>query len=448
MAHVLLKNFSANAFGQAVNIVNTVVLVPFYLTSWSPSLYGAWLVLLALPAYFTATADAGFIPVSGNDMTMKFAQGRRDEVLSIYQSSWLFTTGLSVVIVAAGAIAILAFGLGSLIDLSVMSAWESTQVLLCFLVICLLNFQQGVIQAGLRAIGRFAEGAITYNLVALLEIFITGGALLAGVRPGTMALLLLATRFTSVAINALMQRRYAPWLRYGITQARWAEVRRLLVPSLAILGIPAGNAALLQGLPLILNHVTGPASVAVFVTTRTMTRVVIQVVALVSWASWPEISRHYGAERKDNLAGFLTHGTQLAALLASGFAVVAVVGAPTILHIWTAGRIEADRTLVAILTLASVAAAFRAFPATIIVATNRHISFSIFYLGICLIATIISYPVLRAVGVVGVAIAVAGAELGTLCLSFKFALAVVGRGLSPLHDIFTTRPPVRRLLRR
>ena len=89
MAHVLVKNLSANMFGQAVHLVSTVALVPLYLAAWGVDLYGEWLVLIALPAYFMATADAGFVPVSGNDMTIKFAQGRRGEMISIFQSAWV-----------------------------------------------------------------------------------------------------------------------------------------------------------------------------------------------------------------------------------------------------------------------------------------------------------------------------------------------------------------------
>jgi O-antigen/teichoic acid export membrane protein len=446
MAHVLIKNFSANVFGQCVNVANTFFLVPLFLSRWGVTVYGEWLVLIALPAYFMATADAGFVPVSGNDMTIKYAQGERARVVSIFQSTWIFMTLLSLTLVGAISAVVLPLGVGRALHLSAMPPGQIHAVLLLYLVICLLNFQQGLVQVALRAVGRFAEGTAAFNVVALLEFGIVGTALFFYAAPAEVAVISTAMRTLSLLVNLRMLRRYAPWLHYGIAEARKSELKRLLAPSLAIMGIPAGNAMMLQGIPLILNFTLGPAAVALFSITRTMTRIILQVIGLLSWSSWPEISRHYGSGRSSTLAQFLTHGTQLACLLAVGFFAVMVTAAPFIFSIWTAGRLEPDRLLVAVLTITAAIAALRAFPSTIVLATNQHMRFSIWYVIISAATLAGCYVGSRLIGTVGAAASLACGEIAIMLMSFRASLALIGEGAEPLWRVFSAPPPLKKFL--
>jgi O-antigen/teichoic acid export membrane protein len=445
MAHVLVKNISVNVFGQVVNIVGQVGLLPLFLTSWNVGLYGEWLVLLALPTYFSAMADAGLTQVSANDMTIKFAQDRQSDVVEVFQSAWLFVSILSLLVVGAILGATMLLGVSPLLGLSIMSDSEASRVLACTLAMFFIGFQNDIVQAALRAIGRFAEGNFTAYLIALLEAVAVAAALFMGASPTIVVALMLTGRLAALAVAAILLRHFAPWLHHGAARASRKEIRRLLVPSLAILGIPAGNAAMLQGFIVILNHTVGPAAVVLFSTTRTMTRFTLQAVSVFSRSSWPEISRLYGAGRSDSLGAFLTHGTQLAAILAIGFAIVLIGGAPLIFKIWTVGRVEADRVLVTILMVAAATISFRAFPDTLIFATNRHIGYSGWYVLVCLAATAACYPISLNFGVIGAANVVAAAEIALLAISMTRALQQIGQGLVPIRRLFTTPLPIKRL---
>jgi O-antigen/teichoic acid export membrane protein len=448
MAHVLVKNLSANSFGQVVHVINNVLLVPLYLASWGVERYGEWLVLVAVPAYFMATADAGFVPVCGNDMTMEFARGRRGEVLKIFQSGWIFTSALSVVVVGGVGGTAGIMGINRLLGLMTITRGEAECALLCLLLLWLLNFQQGMVQVALRAVGRYAEGTFAVNAAGLLEAGAVAVGLLLGGGPAAVAAILLAIRLGTIAMTALLLRHHAPWLRHGVAKASWSEIKRLLTPSVIYLAFPAGNAAMLQGVTLILNHALGSAAVALYVTTRTLARFVTQLISLTSWASWPEISRQYGAGRSDLLGEFLTHGTQLAAILGASFALVVNAGARFIFAIWTDGRIEADRRLVALLTLAAVATTLRAFPDTIIKATNRHMRYGGWYLAASVAAAVAVYPATLVMNVAGAAVAVAVGEIALLVLSASTAKTLIGEGWAPLRRVLTTRPPIERLFQR
>ena len=326
---------------------------------------------------------------------------------------------------------------------------EAMRVFLYALAVVFVGFQINLVQGALRAIGRYAKSIIVFYAINLLEGISTATALvLFGAPPTTIAALMVVSRLVALAVSITMLRHYAPWIRHGVAQARTSDIWRLLLPSVAMLGIPSGNAMMMQGFTLILSHTLGPAAVALFSTTRTMTRFVLQVISLFSWSSWPEISRQHGAGRTDRLSAFLTHGTQLAAVLALGYAIFAIGGGPLIIKLWTAGRIEADHTLVAILMIGAVAITFRAFPDTLIFATNRHVGYSTWYLLVCFSATAASYPASVGFGVVGASAAVAAAEIVLLAISMTRALKQIGEGLAPIRRMFTTRPPIDRLISR
>jgi O-antigen/teichoic acid export membrane protein len=448
VTHVIIKNIAASGAGQLVHVINNIGLLPVFLFAWGVERYGEWLVLVALPIYFSVIGDIGLTQVSGNDMTIKFAQDRRKELIKVFQSAWLLVSLLSGLVVALIAIAVLTMSIIPWIAGSAISESEATWVILCMLIVYFISFQLGTVQSALRAVGRYAEVTIAYHAIALLEMLTTISFLLYGAPPLTVAIIMTASRFISFVAAMMMLRHFAPWIRHGLAEVSTSEMWRLLPPSVAILGIPAGNAAMIQGAILILNHTMGPASVVLFSTTRTLTRFVLQFTSLFSLAAWPEISRLYGAGRADRLSAFLTHGTQLVALLTLGFSVVIILGAPLIFKLWTVGRIEADRALVAILMVSAIVTAFRAFPDTLIFATNRHIRYSAVFFVLCTANLAFFYLASAKIGLLAAAAVVAAGDSMLLIISLSFALSQIGAGLNPLRDVFTTRPLLDRLFGR
>lgn len=78
----LRKNFVANLFGIGVNLLNQIVLVPFYIIYWGKDLYSDWIVLSALTAFF-CMSDMGLNSVIQNRFSIKYAQNKREECDSL-----------------------------------------------------------------------------------------------------------------------------------------------------------------------------------------------------------------------------------------------------------------------------------------------------------------------------------------------------------------------------
>src|SRR4051812_29185953 len=93
----LFRGIGANVFGNFASVLIQLVTVPALLHAWGSGLYGAWLVLAAIPGYL-ALSDLGFANVAGNEMTVLVARNQEDSARAVFQSAWIFITLASCLI--------------------------------------------------------------------------------------------------------------------------------------------------------------------------------------------------------------------------------------------------------------------------------------------------------------------------------------------------------------
>ena len=93
----LLRGIAANGLGQAFAVIIQIVSVPVFIGFWGVDLYGEWLILSTIPAYLVMS-DIGFASVAANEMTMRVSEGHRSRALTVFQSTWLLISGISLLI--------------------------------------------------------------------------------------------------------------------------------------------------------------------------------------------------------------------------------------------------------------------------------------------------------------------------------------------------------------
>ena len=82
------KNLVANGFGIGVQLLNQVVLVPFYILFWGNELYSDWIVISALTLIFSMS-DIGLNNVIQNRFTIKLSEGSHKECNSLLTDNFL-----------------------------------------------------------------------------------------------------------------------------------------------------------------------------------------------------------------------------------------------------------------------------------------------------------------------------------------------------------------------
>lgn len=164
------RTLSAQAYGQVVTIVVQLALVPLLLDAWGADVYGAWLVLAAIP-FFLTFSDLGFTFVAKNEMVMAVAAGRPDGALRTFQSILaLLSIALPLLFVVA-ALIIVVVDVRAVLRIDALGAGAVSGVLLLlaanvllyqlFLLICggIRAENRPASEAGWAATARLGEGA-------------------------------------------------------------------------------------------------------------------------------------------------------------------------------------------------------------------------------------------------------------------------------------------------
>jgi O-antigen/teichoic acid export membrane protein len=424
----LIRGFGATALGPVVTAIAQIVSVPVFLHFWGVKLYGEWLIISAIPTYL-ALSDMGFGSVAANDMTMRVAAGDREGALKTFQSTWalILMTSAMVEILVLGVIWFLP--LTRWLNLSSLGAPGVRLVLILLSAYTLLVLQTDLFTSGFRCEGNYAFGMLVNNVMRLVEFTLTVIFVARGGNPVSVATMLLVARILGTCVMSWQMVRKSPWLRFGFQHARFASIRPLVLPAVAFMAFPAGNALSVQGMVLVIGIVLGPVAVTVFSTLRTLTRFSFQITTVIAATIWPELSAAYGAQQWPAARKLHRYACQ-ASLCFSAFSATALLfcGEWTI-RVWTHGRVTFDTTLFRMLLLVIVVNSLWYTSSVVPIAANRHGKLALFYL-------------LGAAGSLGIAdlllphFGLTGAALALLFFELATGIYTLRRSLSMLDDSF------------
>ena len=402
----MAKGISAQSFAQAVRILIRVSEVSLLLSFWGARLYGEWLMLAAIPAYLTI-GNAGFSMVACRDITLRNGAGDYDGALSVYQSTWLLLTILSLSILCVTLIAVNVIPLSSFLGFSAMGGHETSLVFVILVGYLVAGLYGGLFEAGFWASGRYPLGMWLAALSQLLEFL--GLALAVVMRGGPVqaAIGYLSGRVIGMAIIWLGQRRVAPWLKFGYTKASITELRRLAAPSFAAMAFPIGNALNIQGIRLMVGFVLGPAAVAVFVPLRTLSNLALQPAAMIYRVTEPELSMAFGAADHTVFELLFIKASRISLWLSIAACLGVAVATPWLFPLWTGGKVALHWPVLIILLMSMPLRSFWGTSLMVLLATNRHLRIGTFYAMLYgVIPAAVGYIAATSLGLAGVALAV------------------------------------------
>ncbi len=387
----LLRGVGANAFGQIVIAGLQIGLVPIFTSHWGVERYGVWLLIFTIPSYL-ALGDFGFATAAGTDMTMRVAVGDRQGAVTTFQSAFMLVTLSScfLLLLAVVTVTVLPNELLSLNGAGTVADLRWT--LICVFAYGILCLTTNVLMAGFRSTGLYATGVMISSMIQLFEgvacmvILARGGSLI------TVALGYLLCRSLGILFKGVALVLLIPWLPIGYRYASVVEVGRLTRPAFAVMALPAAQATFLQGTSLVLAVATSASTVALFSTTRTLVRAGVQLVTVVNHAVMPEYSRAVATRDSRMLRRMvlLTLSCSLAILVPC--AVALLVWGPKIISVWTRGAIIPNWSFIALMTgMMFVNGIWHPF-SNLLLASNRHASYSYLYLVCAAVSVLATYP--------------------------------------------------------
>ena len=411
------NNFLGYGYTQAVTLAVQFLTVPFFLHYWGNVGYAEWLVLSGFPIML-GLLDLGVAHASASKAIMLSVRNDIDGIRRSLQTALAFSLGVCCFILLIGAISANAIDWATLLKLSSLSNQKAGQTLLWLSAYLCVNLLGNPLNAWFRAIDRTATGIFLLANRRLLDVVIT----LTVLATGGDAVQLAISMFTGQAFFlfglVLYARHCSPWPMLGLSDASMQELRSVIRPATAHIGITIGQAMTLQGGVQILNQIAPETVVVIYSMSRTLMRLVLQLGVVCSHAMRPVLGRLLGTGDVIKAATFSKRVTQLAILAASiGYALLIWTG-PYVVQIWSGGKATTNHSDLAIIGIHALLNVAWYVPAAYQMAGNNHARLVAIYFTGCTIGIGIwgLYPFLLS-PLHGAAISLAMPEFFVLILS-------------------------------
>ncbi len=387
----IFSGLAANTLAQGITVFIQIFSLPIFLQYWTTEKYGVWLMLSAIPSYFSL-ADIGFVSAATNQMTILTAKNKHDESNKVFQSV-LFLTVIMVI-----SIALISTVIISVIRLEILSDLDNRVSLLLLIYCTLINIFNGLFDAVFRANNHYAKGTLVLNVFRFVE-WMGGviGFLITKTFVMTAMGYLIARIFSNILMLIFCKKSY-PQYFWKINPPYQSEFKSMIMPAISFMAFPIGNAISIQGITLIVGHLFGPAFLAVFTTYRTLTRVLVQVITMISRVLSPEFSRLYGERNFLAMKRLCKIGTSVGFLFSTILSIAIYFLAPEILRIWTHGKIIFDPYLLKILLFTTALTALWQISMVILTSTNQHGRLSVYFLFGSIFSVILVNPLEPYVG--------------------------------------------------
>lgn len=398
----LVLGFLSNWVSRLAGTIIQLVQVPVFLHFWDKTLYGEWLILIAIPSYLSFSS-IGFGSVAGNEMTMLMARGEQQEALRVFQSCWWFIVGVCSIVVIALAAALYFLPVGHWLKLHLITPEDAKWIFFYLGCATLFGQLEQLVQSAYTCVGRYPYGTFIKSCLSLIAFGLMLVPVISGQGARTTALWFAAANAAGTVVLCIMARRDIPWLRYGWSHAQFSEIRRLAAPAFAFMGFPIGNALNLQGTLLAVQYALGPDDVVNFGTARTVSRVALQMVQMVNSTFWPELSSSYGAGNFELVRALHRRACQAALVIAAALIVAMMTIGPWFLTHWTAHKVPPSPRLLFLLLLSVFFYSLWSTSSTLIAAINQHRRLAAYYIVATGVTLVVTYIMARSYGLLGAA---------------------------------------------
>lgn len=405
----ILHGIGASGFGQIVTLLIQLASVPILISAWGIELYGEWIMLSAIPTYLVLS-DIGLSFVAGNSLALISEKGDIRQMQTIYQSTWVMVTSLSLIVLIPVVVFVWVAEPGHFLGLKLITDMSLKAVLLLLFTHVALCMQTGILRMPFRVMKRHPFSIVALNTIRLLEwvmatvVALTGG----GVVKVAGAFLLI--RLLGNFCLWLVLKKSGSFLKFGIRYASLHTIRTLLRPSLAAMGITLGLSFTMQGFILLVGSMVGSVGVAVFSIYRTFTRVPIQFATALNQAIWPELSYAFGANDISKAKRLVTRMLQFGASLSVMSVMAVYYLGETVIDLWVSKAFEHNTNLLIVLSLAaSIHILWKPFWDALM-AINKHTRFASFFLAISGLTLVLGWLLLLEFKLVGAGYAIIAYE--------------------------------------
>lgn len=366
----LARGMLANLVTFATRVTVQFATLPLFFAHWPSDRIGSWMIVFAIPAY-VASVGHSFAGAGGNAALAAAQAGDMHRARGDFRTAWALsaaaTAALALTFVATGEI-LLDWLTGELAGVPRADLRGAFWWLALYLVAV---SQMSVLDVAFRVAGRYPDHILINAVAQLAEIVAIAICVTASDSLAVLAMGLALLRTAFALINLAFAWRVAPTLFSRGASPLRKSLAKLWKPSFAFMAVPVIMGLNLQGYLLLVGARYGPALLAAFVATRTLTRLLDLFTSFSYGVQYYEAG-YLGADRRDIQRRQLATMTSVTALVAIGFSAALLVSGDVLQSLYTLGQTAFDPAIAAVLLLAAGIRALSASPMAMIASENRH----------------------------------------------------------------------------
>gem|GEM_PF-4189274 len=307
--------------------------------AWGTEVYGEWLILTAVPASIMLAPDFGLVGAVVNRIAFLSAQGRDQEGVRLYRSSWVVLTALAGCYVLLGSI--VAFWINwSVLGVSTITQTSAAAIIGWSCLQIFLGHQAGLVASVYRTVRRNPRAGLINSLGVAATIGAGVATVLSGGGPVLCAIAFTVARAVLLLVLLIDARRIQPAYVFSFEGVSWKILRPHLTPGLGHAGLPLARLVQNQGSLVILGALLGPTAVATFQAMRVLSNAIKNILTLIGGSVRIELSALLGEGRPDLVQRLLVRNCQLGAIASLGAIALVLVAGDKIHHWWLGGHVE------------------------------------------------------------------------------------------------------------
>lgn len=420
------RTWIAYLFGVGVNLLNQIILVPFYILYLGNDLYCDWIVLSALTAFFSMS-DIGLNTVIQNRFSIKLAENDAKECNSLLADNFLIITIIFAIVLAGAFCYVSLFNLRDQMGINVLSRREASFIFLMLLVNIFIKMYSGVENAVYRATHN-ASRAVYFDQFAMLSVVVLTFLVLVCRFPlWVLSVLICVPNALLVVIKHIDSRKFYHY-DFRLSDVNIPLLRQVTLPSVSFLSFPLGNAIVLQGYTLLVNKFFGADSVVLYNTTRTMCNFIKVLLGTVQNSIWPEYSISFGLKEYSRMRHLHRKSIKVALLGSISISLFLMLFGPLIYEFWTQGQVAFQYALMAAYLWVIITENLWGASSVALMATNNHSILGLLYVTTTILSLLLAFVV-----------ASSGGELYQIVLTMLLVHLVLSgyairKGLQLTHD--------------
>ena len=380
---IIIKNVGANSLTMGIIMLFRLLSVPVFIKFWGVDLYGEWIVLNALTAYFAMT-DIGLNTATANMVSCHYVNKEFQKCDTLINNNIFFIIAtfllLFMVLLGINELNILS-NLFQFKLISNKTLQIGTFLLFGQVFVGILN---NLLSTIYRATNYFAKGVMIDNVIRIAENSVLLFGVAANLSILSILLLGLIVKVFGILFKFFDSRKYYKF-SIGFQYVRYNELKQIFIPSISFFTYPIANSFSFQGYTLVINFILGSAAVVVFNTTRTLVNFIRTGIEILHNSVWPELSLAFGKQDKSTMRVIHRYTLLTSFTIAILSSVFLGLFGRHIYLIWTGYKIEFDSLLFYLFILAILSNTLWSSSAVILNSTNNHKGLSFLYLSLTIL---------------------------------------------------------------